>query len=63
METQGGQTMKHRIIIIPPNSYDTIKTLSYNSQKEVKDWMKHHKNNPTIANCQIIIEERKIKWN
>ena len=48
--------MKHRIIIIPSNSYDTIKTLSYKTKKELKDWMKHHKNNPTISDCQIIIE-------
>lgn len=48
--------MKHKIIIIPPNSYDKVKTLSFKTKKELKDWMMHHINNPTISDCQIIIE-------
>ena len=48
--------MKYKIIIIPPNSYDTTKTLSYKTKKELDNWFKHHKNNPTISDCKIIIE-------
>jgi len=55
-------TKQYRIIIIPPNSYDTVKTLSYKTEKERKQWFKYHANNPTISNCQIILEEGK-QWN
>ena len=26
------------------------------TKKELNDWFKHHKNNPTISDCKIIIE-------
>lgn len=49
--------MNYKVILIPSNDYDTIKEVDFKTEKEMDEWFTYHTDNPTIKDCQIIIEK------